>query len=280
MNDDTGLLRAGHADGPEPLHPLLRRQLRKLGFALAIPFLATAAFVGVARFASARLWWPGRALGAVVLLAAMSGGVFLAQQTWWTRQPMMTPADLESVVTAGRYVATTPPGRPVVFVVEKPQAPSRGIIPSFRRLRAFVPGAHVGDVYVYPGTVANALAGRPTYDPTDKGQNIVSNITWPGLRPVFRRNPIIAILDLYNIDYEHIQQDHPNWVVGPGIAVARGPRPSQRIQGVHLTLPLSTSTLVGKTIAWPVGIVQGAVILMVSGVAWPEGTLPRNGLGF
>ena len=248
---------------------------RILGFALAIPLLAAAAFVGLARFASAKLWWAGRALGALVLLAAMSGGVFLARQAWWTRQQMMTPSDLRSVELAGRYVATTPPGRPVVFVVEKPGAPSRAIIPSFRRLRAFVPGVHVGDVYVYPGSVADALAGRPTYDPTDKGQNAASNLSWPGLRPVFRRNPIIVILGVYNIDYEHIQEDHPNWIVGPGIAVARGPRPTQRIQGVHVTLPLPTSTLVGKTVAV-------LLLLFMAGLGWavallPGGWLTRSG---
>ena len=245
---------------------------RILGFAYGIPILATAAFVGIARLTSSKVRWVGKPIGAVILLAAMAGGVFMAHQAWYSRAPFMPSTAVPDLLAASRYLEHTPPGHPVVFVVDNPDLPWAGFIPGFRRLRAFAPPAHIDDVFVYSGTVANALAGKPTEPANLPPLAHLSERAWPQLRPIMQQNPSIVVLRLYYPAFDQLRAQHPDWAVTSRVIVARGPRPSQQeLAPRPVAFPPRSSTLVWKTIAV-------LLALFLAGLGWATSLVPAGWL--
>ena len=245
---------------------------RILGFAYGIPLLATAALVGVGRLLSAKVRWVGKPLAAVVVLAGMAAGVFLAHQAWYSRSPFMPTTSVPDLLTAAKYMEHTEPGHPVVFVTNNPALPWRGFIPGFRRLRAFAPPDHIGDIYMYPGRLADALAGKPDEPPDDTKLAHLSANAWPQLKYVMAQNPTLVVMRLYYPNFDQVRQQHPDWAITSRFLVARGPRPpASELQPGTLTLPPSSSTLVWKT----VGIV---LLLFLVGFGWAVALVPAGWL--
>lgn len=134
---------------------------RIITFGFALPALAALGIAWADRFLEARvpLWiaWPATA-ALIMLLAWPTLGA------WARQQPFISPQDLASATEAGRIAATTPPGTPIVVIVNDIDdtaiflATQAGNI-----LRAAVPPERAGDVYIYVGEPARYFAGEPTF---------------------------------------------------------------------------------------------------------------------
>src|SRR5207253_164937 len=98
------------------------------------------------------------------------------------------------------------------------------------------PANRVKDVFVYPGTVEHALAGKPT-----------TPRSWAILGPVMLSHPIIAVAGLYDNTFNLLQQQHPGWVIAPGLAVVRGPHPAAPLSTPRF-VPPSHGSLYGSAV--------------------------------
>ncbi len=133
---------------------------RIITFGFALPALAALGIAWADGFLEARvpLWiaWPATA-ALILLLAWPTLGA------WARQQPFISPQDLASATEVGRIAATTPPGTPIVVIVNDIDdtaiflATQAGNI-----LRAAVPPERAGDVYIYVGDPARYFAGEPT----------------------------------------------------------------------------------------------------------------------
>ena len=94
------------------------------------------------------------------LLAAMAAGALIA----WSRQvPFISPLEVARATTAARIAQTLPPGTPLVFVVDDTDVTATFLATRAANvIRAAMPPSRVPDVYVYVGSTANFLAGKPT----------------------------------------------------------------------------------------------------------------------
>ena len=134
---------------------------RIITFGFALPVLAALGIAWAAELLEARtpLWvaWPATA--ALILLV-----VWPTFGAWGRQQPFISPRDLASATEAGRIAATTPPGTPIVVIVNDIDdtaiflATQAGNI-----LRAAVPPDRADDVYIYAGDPARYFAGEPTF---------------------------------------------------------------------------------------------------------------------
>lgn len=243
---------------------------RILGFALAIPILGAAAFVGLARIAAVKLGAVGRAAGALVTLAGLAGGSFLAQQAWYSRQEMMSSKALDKVALAARFVATTPQDRPVVFVVFKPGLQDLGVGPAVRRIRALAPPDRAPDIFVYPGDPERVAAGLPGLGPGDAELRAALVSRRVRAQPNPPTDAIVAVLSTYHRHFSKMAREHPEWVVQPGLAVVRGPRPNGELGRLEPPVLPSDEVLVART-ASTLGV------LALVGIGWALALLPFRG---
>ena len=236
---------------------------RVLSFALGIPVLAAAALVGLIRLAAWKLRWVGGIIAGGVVLAALAGGAFLSHQVWFGGVPYMTPPERVKVLTAARYLQQLPTSRPVIVVVSPPP-----IIP-FRRVRSVAPSDEISRIVVYPGYPDTLLQGRPTVDPFQRSLTRISRQFWPGIRPLLHRNPVIIVVAPYYHGWDGLLERHPGWVVGPGLAVARGPRPARSSLTVPAPQPPPFSWLVWRTVAM-------LLLLAAAGAGWAVSLMPAG----
>ena len=208
----------------------------------------------------------------MVVVGALVGGLFLAHQAWFSRSPFMPETSVPDLLVAAKYLEHTEPGHPVVFVTNNPALPWRGFIPGFRRLRAFAPTDHIGDIYMYPGTVYNALNGVPTEPKANVPLSHLSERAWPQLHPIMQENPTIVLMRLYYPDFDSVAQQHPDWKLTSRLMVSRGPHVSaSELTPGTLTLPPDSSTLVWKTIAI-------LALLFGVGLGWSSSLVPAGWL--
>lgn len=138
--------------------------VRFLSFAYALPLGVAMALPWVHARIRDRSGRPAGVVAAgvvaAVLVAAMLAG---AAYTWWRQNPFIHDAEVKRLGTAARVANATPAGTPLVFLVDDDDpeliflATLAGNI-----VRASMPPDRVRDVYLYVGTPARYLAGRPT----------------------------------------------------------------------------------------------------------------------
>lgn len=134
---------------------------RIMTFGFSLPVLAALgiAWAGDAIAARTSPWvgWPVAA-ALVAVLAWPTLGAWNRQQTY------ISPEDLSSATEAGRIAATTPPGTPLVFIVNDVDTTSIFLATQAGNiLRAAVPPDRADDVHVYVGDPAHYFAGEPTF---------------------------------------------------------------------------------------------------------------------
>src|SRR5436190_8826256 len=108
----------------------------------------------------ARRWRDVAAMAAFVLVGLMLAG---ATVTWLRERPFMTPDEVRAVTRADRFVQSTPPGTPLVFLVDN-RRPTISFLTTRAGniIRGAVPLDRIRDVYLYVGSPRNYLAGEPT----------------------------------------------------------------------------------------------------------------------
>jgi hypothetical protein len=204
---------------------------RVLAICLAIPILGVLGLVWIGQRLR-RLWRP---LAAATVIAGMGASAFFAQAEWSSYRPVVSAAQLTQGATAARYLeaASVDPGRPVVFVVDSREADAwSDLWLAAHTLRAALPASRTREVYVFVGQPDDYLAERPTVlTEGDQGPGIaasqyegISALYYGALIDTYQRDPVAVILASANPAFDAWAVSHPGSLVGPGVAVVRGPQ--------------------------------------------------------
>ncbi len=132
---------------------------RMLTFGFAIPALAGVGVIAVwERLADRAAWlaW----VAAVLAVGVMAAGALMA----YGRQPtFISPEEVAQITAAGRLADATPPGTPLVFVVNDTDATASFLATRAANvIRAALPPDRAADAYIYVGTAQNFWEHRPT----------------------------------------------------------------------------------------------------------------------
>jgi hypothetical protein len=174
----------------------------------------------------------------------------------------MAPNTYAVLRTAANYLEQVRADTPVIVVVEGPEdLPSLGMFQAFRRVRSVVPGRLVSGTVVYLGDPEELLAGRRTVRPTQPTFEIVAKTYWERIGPYRGSDSIVLVLRPFHRSYGRLRNQHPEWEIGPGVLLARGPAPVAEVApGAPPSRP-TTSELVGSTAAL-------VLLLAACGIGW------------
>jgi hypothetical protein len=238
---------------------------RLLGFAFPLALLAAAGLVALCR-AALRLPrpWPLVAFPVAVAIA-------ITGMTWSARnaadglersQPMMEPRTYAVLRTAANYLEQVRADAPVIVVVDGAEGtPSLGMLQAFRRIRAVVPGPLVSRTVVYLGDPEELLAGRKTLRPTQPTFDGVATTYWVRIGPYRGPDSIVLVLRPFNRAFGRILHRHPEWEIGPGVLLARGPSPTAQVPVGGLPSRPRIRDLVGAT-------TMLVLLLLACGLGW------------
>jgi hypothetical protein len=177
-------------------------------FCLAIPALAA---VGLRRISP-----PLLAAGvAVFVLVALLG--------WWSQRPVVTPEVLIQANVAGRALAVTPAGTPLILVGDiRAQKPGFLVVRFASYLRGAVPPARVPFVHVFVGSVEDFLARRPTVT-GNREHDLLARSYWAGIEPILDQDPVVVVLESFDrATYDTALDLAGSTAIGPGVVVLPG----------------------------------------------------------
>jgi hypothetical protein len=131
---------------------------RVLNFALVLPLMGAVGAIAAGRWVGRRRPGAGYALGAVLMIALLSGP-FAA---WWSTHPFMSAYDLEAANAAAAHADDLPPGTPLVFVIDH-RGPHAGFELSrfINVIRMGLPADRNDDAQFFVGSAADYAARRP-----------------------------------------------------------------------------------------------------------------------
>jgi hypothetical protein len=177
-------------------------------FCLAIPSLAA---VGLRRIGR-----PLLAVGAVVF-------VLVAWLGWWSQRPVVTPEVITQASVAGRALAVTPAGTPLVLVGDiRAQKPGFLVVRFASYLRGAVPAARVPDVHVFVGSIEDFLAGRPTLT-GNREHDLLARSYWAEIEPILDQDPVVVVLESFDrATYEAALDVSGSTRIGPGVVALPG----------------------------------------------------------
>ncbi len=229
---------------------------RLLGFALTIPLLAVAGLVGMVRL-TGRFGPLGRGLAVILLCAGIALSAAATHHNWSEARPAARKRDFAQAASFGVYLRRFRPLPPAVVVINRSHS---SVALAIRVIRATVPPDAIDRLSFYEGDPeslppAGTLTPNGSIDP----------------------EAVVLTSSAFDRDFGDHAAAHPQWVIAPGIAVVRGPRPSGGIQGVPDALPPGRGRLGARF----------ALILLVwlaTGLGWsvaftPAGWLERIALG-
>jgi hypothetical protein len=206
---------------------------RFLAFGLGFPMLMAAGVVAVAEVvARAGSRGPnavraGAALVAAALaLGGVAGGVWLAGRAWTGAHPWLPARQFEQAAAAGRYLERIGGDRPVVFLVDMGGgSPLSSTTLAFHVLRTALPAAELPRTLVYLGDPERYLRGLPTTRPSPATFDQASLRHFPSVRAALPRHPVALMMPAFHRGFGAAVAAHPEWRVGPALAVVSGPRP-------------------------------------------------------
>jgi hypothetical protein len=142
---------------------------------------------------------------------------------------------------AGTYLDAFGGDRPAVFILDR-RGPAALYSARFRTyvVKAEMPADVVAHVLIFPGTLLDLEAGRPTLLPEDapwkRSFNESSRTAWAAVGPALRRGATVLIAQRFAIDqFRAAMTQDPTRLVAPGLYLVRGsfhrlgpipPRPS------------------------------------------------------
>jgi hypothetical protein len=215
-----------------------------------------------------------RVAAGVLLAAVVAGSVSLFWGSWSRRHPWVEADAVQQVAAAGRYVATSAPGREVVYLIDtKHRSDLDTIVRWWLVIKAALPPSQVLRAHRYVGTPDDYLARVPS---ALLGQALPPGETDrpdPGLwggdgRP----DPVAIVLQRYNGPGFESAAAAGGTVVAPGVLVLRGPAAAT----ADLTGPVPAGDLRGRTLLWSSAIV--VALLFLAGLGWAIGLVPADPL--
>lgn len=212
---------------------------RFLHFAVAIPFLAVAAVVGLGRALTAlRPRGLGATLAGALLLGSTALALWASHGSWRPLpQPHVTLA--EQAALAAGYVEQLKGMPPVIYTVNPRTARQ-----PLSTIRAVVPIDQIRRSHLFVGDVADLLADRWTERQDDPTFTRISRAHWEGARHLLNSAVVISLdaFDAPRYGPEGIE-------LGSGVTLVRGPPPDGAIRGIDRPDPPSTRRLALSTIA-------------------------------
>jgi hypothetical protein len=202
---------------------------RFLLFAEPIPALAGLGVVAAGRLLMRRpgLGWKvvGVAAVALQLVVVSASGVSYFYSQTNPRRGAIYPQLRAASIYLERYGGD----RPLVFIVDDRRGALAAYSPKYRSyvIKAGVPDASVGRTFVYPGTLENLQAGRPTIlaeaEPWQRTFNQVSRDAWRHVEPALRQGAVVLIAQAFaSRPYEAAMAQDPGRRVARGLYVVRG----------------------------------------------------------
>jgi hypothetical protein len=222
-------------------------------FCLAIPGLAA---VGLRRMRR-----PVLAAGAVVF-------VLVAWLGWWGQRPVVTAEVLSQANVAGRALAGTPPGTPLILVGDiRANKPGFLVVRFANYLRGAVPPARVPDVRVFVGTVDDFLAGRSP-STGNREHDLLASSYWAEIKPVLDRDPVAVVLQSFDRASYDAALGLPGSIqLGPGVVTLPG------FAGVPDTGGESSSAFrepgEGPMSPWTPTWLSPLLLGILAGLGWP-----------
>jgi hypothetical protein len=195
---------------------------RFLAFALPVPVLAVLGVLAVARLVAAH----SRPLGGLVVLAALAAGAVASHVAWFRTEPWMRPSRVQQAAAANSYLeaAGISVERPVVFVIQ--DRDSSFVALMTHQIRALLPARRIPHAHFYAGAPEFYLRGEPTPDETGEPGGLSVHY-FEQVRAAYAHDPVAVILQFFNgARYESWIQEHPESIVGEGVAIVSGPRPA------------------------------------------------------
>ncbi|MGH2657547.1 MAG: hypothetical protein ACRDIZ_12790, partial [Actinomycetota bacterium] len=230
---------------------------RILQFAFFLPLVGAVGLAALARRG-------GVAAAAGLLAAAAFVG---ASMVGWVRQsPAVSADELAAVSAAGRAVAGSPSGTPLVFLVDtREQAAAYHLTRAGNVIRMGLPPERIGDVRLAVGAPDDLLAGRPT-STGDPEHDAASAFYLREARPVLDRATVLVLERFNEEGFERARALGEE--VAPGVVALAGPASPASLgpppQGV------GPWALIG----WAVGAV---LLLAALGGGWARWALPGCG---
>jgi hypothetical protein len=230
---------------------------RVVEFALALPILAAALVVGIARLLVARLRLFGAVAGATLIAAATVVAFTSGRNMWEVSPQIMTPQRVQQVATASRYLTEVRANEPIVFVSNIPT-----YTPTDRVIRAGLPGDLVPLARLYVGTSDDLLAGRQTAVEEPGPFRSASRVSWRGVQEIVDKPYIALYLTSLN---PTAPLPTKATLLAPGVFLLKGPQPAFPIEAAPRPEPDR-----GK-------IVVDAIVLLafvlLPGLGWSAGLL-------
>jgi hypothetical protein len=238
---------------------------RFLAFDMALPIAGAMGLLWasdlVAHWARRVQWSRVAADAAVVLVLLVLAFTTLRQ--WWHWHTAVSPETLEQSAVAGTYLdqAKVPSSRPVVFLLDSGDDSATTVFRA-HLIRAGLPASRIPQAYFYVGFPEQFLAQKPSTRPGHPIFDETSARYLSRLGPAYANDPVALLLQSADPSYDAWVAAHPSSVVGPGVAVVRGPL---------LATPL------GQT---PTPVGPFTLLTVVALAAFVTGTLFLVGLGW
>ena len=238
---------------------------------LAILVAGPVIILVAAAVAFAATWLRGRAGPVVAFLfaiAAVAAVGIPAGLNWYgastSPKQFWDARAFQQAREANAYIESLPPRRPVIFLVNAlgPFGPIS--TPEKERIiRAAIDSDRQTDVYVYPGTYRNLVAGRFTSEP-NAAINDENRPYWDALRPNLRRHPPILLLSAFAPP-----GGYTTFTAASGMVVLRGP--DTAVPRLTPVRPVPTSKV---ALEWAIAL---GALLFGAGIGWTLWFLGRGG---
>jgi hypothetical protein len=255
---------------------------RLAAFCLPVPVLAAAGLArAVRRDAGERAPPALRLIGAglgVALFALVAG------LSWSEQRPLISPSALDQARRAGAYLGGQPAGTPLILVADdRGGKPSLFVTRYANYLRDAVPAARVPDVFVFPGSVMDFLAGGPTLTGRPEHDRLARD-GWAAIRPVLGRHPVAVVIEGFDpVAYREALRvsqtlDMPERDrLGPGVLLVPGfggtiSDPTSERLSAELRVPGP-----GPQSPWAPVWLAPLVLVLLAAVGWPWARLTLPG---
>jgi hypothetical protein len=247
---------------------------RVLEFALAIPMLAAAGVLWLAR----RAWGPERGASSIrrgtaiaMVAGALAATLAASHGVWSSNGPSIDAVTLGQIRTAARYVDGLPDGRPALFLVDTgSRRPDVDAVLADHWIRLSVSPERIPLTAVYVGDMDNLDAGRPTVRAGNARFDRASRRFWAGDRSLLGRRPAVIVLSALDRSSARLAGSRPGAEVAPGVAVIRGPVPQGGVPPAPppARVPVAVLALLGAgLVAMAAAVGSGwAVAVLPSGV--------------
>jgi hypothetical protein len=252
---------------------------RFLAFALALPLLGTLGVLWMGRLA-ARATKP--IVGILLVAVLGAAAAYVSHVQWFNVRTLMDPAKIQDATTANAYLgaAGIDPSRPIVFIVKDDNNDWSYTALMGHMIRAALPADRIGETYLFVGSPDDYLAGRPTGEPGSGGD--ISTRYFESVQSTYARDPVALILASTNDAYfGPWVQAHPLNVVGPNVALVRGPflpqAPHERGGPLVATTVAAPPSPVGRIASVKLALmaVGSLVVLFLVGSGWTAALLGR-----